>query len=100
MAHQQPGVFDLQCSLLDRRLRGLPQPLQDEIGVVLHLLEHVCIGVSPHDVIEQVAVATGVKPHMHSIRASEEVVEIAHHLLVGPAQKHADPVRLVLVEGM
>jgi hypothetical protein len=44
MAHQQPGVFDLQCSLLDRRLRGLPQPLQDEIGVVLHFLEHILSG--------------------------------------------------------
>lgn len=44
MAHQQPGVFDLQCSLLDRRLQGLTQPLQDEIGVVMHLLEHILSG--------------------------------------------------------
>ena len=50
--------------------------------------------------IEQVAVASGVETHMHRVGAAEEVVEIAHHLLVSPPQEHADPVGLSIVEGM
>ena len=57
MAHQQPGVFDLQRSALDRRFRGLPQPFQHQVGVVLHLFEHIGVGVTPHHVIEQIAMA-------------------------------------------
>ena len=35
---------------------------------------------------------------MHRVGAAEQVVEIAHHLLVRPPQEHADPVGLAVVE--
>ena len=100
MAHQQPGVCDLQRSSLDRFLGRLTEAFQHEIGVMLHLLQDIGVGVAFEHMIQDVAVSTGVETNVDGAGSTEQIVQIAHDLLVGPTKKESDPVGLILPEWM
>jgi len=97
--HQAASIADRQLPLGDRRFAGHAQPLQQQLGVVLHRLQHLGIGVAAHHVIHPVA-ASGGQADMHRIGAAEQVVQVAHHLLVGAGQKQADPVGFAGAQGV
>jgi hypothetical protein len=40
------------------------------------------------------------QPNVHGIGRAKQVVQVAHHFLVGPAQEHADPVGLPRLKRM
>ena len=58
---------------------------------MLHGLEHFCIGVASNHMINPIA-ATVREANVDGIGAAEEVVQIAHYLLVGAAQKEANQI--------
>ena len=99
MIHQSACFADVQSALLDRGLAGHAQTFQQQVRVMLHGFQHVSIGVATHHMVHLVA-ASRRQSDVHGIGAPEEVVQIAHHFLVGTTEKHADQVRLLLLQVM
>ena len=99
MVHQPAGIADLEVTPLDRGFAGDPEAFQQELGVVFHRFEHLCVGVAPHHVVQPVAAVLG-EPNVHGIGGAKQVVQVAHHFLVGPAEEHADPVGLARLKRM
>ena len=60
---------------------------------MFHGLENIGVGVTPHHVI-QLITTTGCQADVHCIGAAKQVVQVAHHLLVGAGQEEADEIRL------
>ena len=99
MVHQPAGIADLEVTPLDRGFAGDPEAFQQDLGVVFHGFEHLGIGVAPHHVVELVTAVLG-ESNVHGIGGAKQVVQVAHHFLVGPAQEHADPVGLAWLKRM
>jgi len=93
VGHQPAGFADLELTAADRLFARQAQPLEQLLGAMLHRLEHLGVSVAAHHVIHPVA-ARGLQADVHRIGAAKQVVQIAHHLLVGPRQKQANPVGL------
>ena len=55
VSHEPAGFADPELSAADRLLAGQPQALEQEVGAVLHRLEHLGVGVTAHDVLDLVA---------------------------------------------
>ena len=53
----------------------------------------------PHDVVNAIATAWA-QTDVNGVGRAKQVVQIAHHLLVGPAEEQADEIRVVAVELM
>ena len=99
MVHQPAGIADLEITPLDRGFAGDAEAFQQDLGVVFHGFEHLGIGVAPHHVVQLVA-AVLAESNVYGVGGAKQVVQVAHHFLVGPAQEHADPVGLAWLKGM
>ena len=99
MIHQSPCLRDFELIAADRLLTRHPQPFQQHLRVVFHRGEHLGVRVAAHHVVDLV-LPTGCQTDMHGIGGAEQVVEIAHHLLVGPPQEHADQIGLLGAQWM
>jgi len=55
VGHQPAGFADLELVAADRLFARQPQPLKQQLGAVLHRLEHLGVGVTTHHVIDPVA---------------------------------------------
>ena len=64
---------------------------------MLHGLQHIGIGVTPHDMVNAIATA-GAEANVHGVGCAEQVVQIAHHLLICTAEEQADQIGVVAVE--
>ena len=64
---------------------------------MLHGFQHIGIGVTTYDVVNAIATA-GAEANVHGVGCAEQVVQIAHHLLIGTAEEQADQIWVVVVE--
>ena len=56
---------------------------------MLHRLEYIGIGVTPHDVVNAIA-TTWAEANVNSVGCSKKIVQIAHHFLISAAEKQSD----------
>ena len=99
MVHQPAGIADLEVTSLDGGFTGDPEAFQQELGVVFHGFQHLRVGVAPHHMVQLVTAVLG-EPNVHGVGRTKQVVQVAHHFLVGPAEEHADPVGLAWLKRM
>ena len=99
VGHEAAGVADREAAAGDGGFAGDAQAFEQQFGVVFHHFEHFGVGVPAHHVFDAVAAAV-VEADVDGVGGAEEVVEVAHHLLVGAGEEEADPVGLTGAEGV
>src|SRR5215217_6137151 len=87
-----------ELAALDALRDDAAEPLVELAALVARAVERLAHGRALDDLLDQVAVLVDVDVRL--VRRAEEVVVVAHHLLVGADEHQGDVVGLVLVEGV